>query len=70
MFPGSDTGSTKLKPEAFKEQAKFKEAATGIETQTAKLAEAAAGGDINAIKTQFGEVGKSCKECHSQFRAK
>jgi cytochrome c556 len=70
MFPGSDTGNTQLKPEAFKAQAKFKEAAASLEVQTSKLAEVAASGDINAIQTQFGEVGKSCKDCHSQFRAK
>jgi cytochrome c556 len=69
LYPGSDTGNTKLKPEAFQEKAKFKEAAANLEAQTAKLADAAASGDIGAIKTQFGEVGKSCKACHTQYRA-
>jgi len=25
-------------------------------------------GDLDAIKTQFGETGKSCKGCHEDFR--
>jgi cytochrome c556 len=65
---GSAAGNTQLKPEAFNQQAEFKEMAAGLESQTAKLADAAASGDINAIKAQFGEVGKSCKDCHTQFR--
>jgi cytochrome c556 len=35
-----------------------------------KLHAAASAGDVAAIKTAFGDVGKSCKNCHDQFRAK
>lgn len=30
---------------------------------------AADGGDINAIKSSFGTLGKSCKACHDTYRA-
>jgi cytochrome c556 len=50
--------------------AKFKEVSQNFETQTAKLVSVAQSGDFTGIKAQFGEVGKSCKACHSQFRTK
>ena len=69
MTPGTDKGKTALKPLAFKEKDKFMAKAKALETETRKLAKAAAGGKFNAIKAQFGEVGKSCKSCHDTFRA-
>jgi cytochrome c556 len=50
--------------------AKFKEVVQNFETQTSKLVSVAQSGDFTGIKAQFGEVGKSCKACHSQFRTK
>jgi cytochrome c556 len=31
-----------------------------------KLAEAAATGDVDAVKDQFGKVSKTCKSCHDK----
>jgi cytochrome c556 len=70
MVPGTDTGDTTLNSAVFMQPAKFKEVSQNFETQTAKLLSAAQSGDLISIKTQFGEVGKSCKACHSQFRTK
>lgn len=70
MVPGTDAGDTTMNASVFAQQAKFKEVAQTFETQATKLVSAAQSGDFNAIKTQFGEVGKSCKACHSQFRTK
>jgi len=70
MAPGTDTGDTTLKSSALVQQAEFKEISQTFETQATKLVSAAQSGDFSAIKAQFGEVGKSCKACHSQFRAK
>ena len=67
---GSDKGDTKAKPEAFAEMDKFKGGVEKLNTETAKLAQVAAGGDLGAIKAQFGEVAKVCKGCHDNFRAK
>ena len=70
MVPGTDTGDTTLKSSAFEQQTKFKEGAHAFEAKTAKLVSLSKSGDLNAIKAQFGEVGKSCKGCHEQFRTK
>ena len=70
MAPGTDTGDTTLKSSALVQQAEFKEVSQTFETQATKLVSAAQSGDFSAIKAQFGEVGKSCKACHSQFRTK
>ena len=68
MVPGTDKGDTTLKSSAFEQQAKFSELAQTFEKHAADLATKAKSGDFDTIKTQFGEVGKSCKACHSQFR--
>ena len=70
LVPGSAEGETKLKPEALQAPDKFKAAAAQMETAMAKLVGLAKGGDMKAIKVQFGEIGKSCKGCHEQFKAK
>ena len=70
MLPGTDAGDTTMNASVFAQQAKFKEVAQTFETQATKLVSAAQSGDFSASKTQFGEVGKSCKACHSQFRTK
>jgi cytochrome c556 len=70
MVPGTDSGDTTLNAAAFAQPAQFKEVAQNFESQTTKLVSTAHSGDFIGIKTQFGEVGKSCKACHSQFRTK
>jgi cytochrome c556 len=70
MVPGTDSGDTTLNSEVFMKPAKFKEVVQNFETQTSKLVSVAQSGDFTGIKAQFGEVGKSCKACHSQFRTK
>jgi cytochrome c556 len=70
MVPETDKGKTGLKSVAFKKQTEFKEAAQRMEVEITKLVRASNSGDLNAIKAQFGEVGKSCGACHKQFRAK
>jgi cytochrome c556 len=70
MLPGTDAGDTTMNASVFAQQAKFKEVSQTFENQATKLVSAAQSGDFSASKTQFGEVGKSCKACHSQFRTK
>lgn len=70
--PGSDQGTgwkpTRLKSNFFQESDKVREIAVNFAQQTTKLQEVAAAGDQNAIKAQFGEVGKACKACHDAYR--
>jgi len=59
---------TDAKPDVWKEWTKFEEKAKGLETESAKLAEIAAGGDLKAIGGQMQKVGGACKACHDDFR--
>ena len=68
--PGTDKGDTTLSSAVFDEPAQFKKAADSFETATALLAGKAKGGDLNAIKAQFGKVAQNCKSCHKNFRKK
>ncbi|MEK7437829.1 MAG: cytochrome c [Pseudomonadota bacterium] len=67
---GSDKGDTDAKPEIWSDAAKFKSAAEKMQQEMSKLAQAAKGGDLNAVKSQFGATGKACKACHDDFRKK
>jgi len=70
MTPGTDKGKTALKSSAFSEKDKFMAKTKIFETEIQKLVKAAAGDDFNAVKTTFGEVGKSCKSCHDDYRSR
>lgn len=70
FVPGTDKGNTRAKPEIWSNPAQFKSAADKMEQEMHKLATVAKGGDLNSIKTQFGETGKACKACHDDFRKK
>jgi len=70
FVPGTDKGKTQAKPEIWMDAAKFKSAAEKMQQEIGKLAEVAKGGDLNAVKAQFGATGKACKACHDDFRRK
>ena len=63
LMPGTDKGETTMNSKVFTNTEEFKKDATAFETEAAKLDQAAAGGDMNALKAQFGAVAKSCKAC-------
>jgi cytochrome c556 len=68
---GTDKGApTKADPKIWKEAAKFRQAAEGTQKAVANLVVAAKSGDEGKFKAAFGEVGKSCKGCHDDFRTK
>jgi cytochrome c556 len=69
MVTGSDKGSS-MKPEALAQKDKFMALAKANQTEVGKLAALARGGDLNAVKAQFGETSKSCKACHDPYRSK
>ena len=70
MEPGTDKGDTTQNSAVFDKPAEFKKVAESFETDTAMLATTAEGGDLNAIKAQFGKVAQNCGACHKQFRKK
>jgi cytochrome c556 len=67
---GTDKGETKAKPEIWTDAAKFKSAAEKMQREISKLADVARGGDLDAVKAQFGATGKACKACHDDFKEK
>ena len=67
---GTDVGETKAKPEIWKQNAKFKEAAEKFKTESAKLAAAAKAGKEDTFKAAFSATAGTCKACHDDFRAK
>ena len=69
--PGTEQGApTKAKPEIWKDQAKFKEHQDKLIAESAKLETVAKSGDEAAFKAQVGATGKTCGNCHDDFRAK
>ena len=67
---GAGTEGGKAKPEIWKEQAKFKELSDKLQADTEKLAAAAKGGNLDAIKAQVAATGETCKSCHDAFRSR
>lgn len=57
-------------PKIFDDNAKFRESASRLESETAKLYQVSRGGDEAAVKAQIGAVGKACGGCHDNFREK
>lgn len=61
-------GNTQALPAVWSNNAKFKELATKLGTETDTLAKIAAAGDEAGFKKQFGVVGGTCKACHDDFK--
>ena len=68
FIEGTDKGDTKAEPKIWTEMDKFKAAASKMQEEMAKLNVVAKGGNLDAIKAQVGETGKSCKACHDNYR--
>jgi cytochrome c556 len=70
-FDASTRGEkSRTLPAAFDNSAGFKEAASRLENESAKLVALSRSGDEAAVKAQIGAVGKSCGGCHNDFREK
>lgn len=67
---GPETGAkTRAKAEIWAKPKEFETAQKLFAERAPKLNAAAGTGDIAAVRAQFGEVGKACKNCHDTFRA-
>lgn len=68
---GPESGrKTGAKPEIWQQPEVFAEKREAFVAAAAKLAETAGANDAAAFATQVGELGKTCKGCHEQFRNK
>ena len=69
MFPeGSGKGRTKSKQAIWGNWSEFESAAKNFERESAKLAEVAESGDMEALAKQVRATGKTCSGCHRNFR--
>ncbi len=68
---GTDKGdNTKAKPEIWKNKADFEQKLDKMAQEVARLPQVVRAGDMAAFKKEVGEVGKACKSCHDDYRAK
>lgn len=69
--PGTEQGApTRVKPDVWKEPAKFKQLGDAAQAESLKLVAAAQTGDVAALRTAVGAMGKACSNCHDDFRNK
>ncbi len=68
---GTETGGdTRALPEIWQHMDKFKSAQDRLQSESAKLVQAAKSGDLGQLKSQFGATAKACSACHDDFRRK
>jgi cytochrome c556 len=65
---GPEAGKTRALPEIWTKPADFEAAEKLFSDGAVQLAAAANASDIEALRTAFRAVGKSCKNCHDGFR--
>lgn len=68
--PSTRNEKTRALPAVYDNSGKFKENASQLENEAAKLAALSRTGDEAAVKAQIGAVGKACGSCHDDFRQK
>jgi cytochrome c556 len=61
---------TRASAAIWTERARYDRLAENMRTEAGKLGSAAAGGDVAAIRAQFGSLGQTCKACHDAFKSK
>ena len=67
---GPEAGvKTAAKAEIWNDAAGFDAAVTKAQGEAGRLADVAAGGDLDAIKAQFRVTGAACNACHEKYRA-
>jgi cytochrome c556 len=66
---GPEAGKTRALPVIWERPKDFQAAQKVFSDAAPKLLAAANAGDVGAVKAAFGEVGKSCKNCHDTFRS-
>lgn len=69
MFPPhSDTPESDALPNVWSDRAGFEAAAAKMSAAARTLADLGKAGDTAGFATQFGELGKTCGECHTTYR--
>ncbi len=66
---GPEAGKTRALPEIGPRPEDSKAAKKVFSDAAPKLLAAANASDLSAVKSTYGQLGKSCKNCHDTFRA-
>ena len=66
---GPEAGKTRALAEIWTRPEDFKAAQKVFSDAAPKLLAAARAGDLSAVKSTYGDLGKACKNCHDTFRA-
>ncbi|HVH49306.1 MAG TPA: cytochrome c [Sphingomicrobium sp.] len=66
---GPDVGKTRAKAEIWQKPQDFAAKDKAFQDAAVAFKAAADSGDLNAVRAQAGELGKSCKACHDPYRA-
>lgn len=66
---GPEAGKTRALPEIWTKPDDFTAAQKLFSEAAPKLLAAANSGEKSAVATQFGQVGRTCKNCHDNFRS-
>ena len=67
---GSEGGRTKAEPDIWLDLEDFREKMQALTDAAARLDAVAASGDEAAVKERMKAVGKTCKDCHSDYKSK
>ena len=73
LFPeGTGPGDTEIEtdalPSIWEQNQEFEQALTRLQEESAKMVEAANGGDQTAFAQQVAALGRACGGCHEDFR--
>lgn len=64
------TDDSRAKAAIWENKEDFNEKMTAFQVASAALVEASKSGDEKTAKAAYGDVGKTCKGCHSDYRSK
>ncbi len=73
VFPqgtGFEAGKTSALPVIWQQWTDFQDKAKSLTTESEKLTRLARANDVDGVKAQFPNVGKTCGGCHETYRAK
>ena len=66
---GPEMGKTGAKPEIWQKPADFAAKVRDFQAASNALRQAAASGNMAAVKASYGKLGGTCKACHDSYRS-
>jgi cytochrome c556 len=67
---GSGGEGTRALPAIWEDRADFRSKLEGLQAAASGLREAAEEGDMEAVGAALQEVGQTCRDCHTTYRAR